>query len=209
MQRNKPWLAYVLQMVEPGDSAGGGGATAVAPPSVVAPAVSASDAGFTKADIDKAVSAALAEAARAGQAEQDELREKAARLDQIEEANRTAEERAAADLAKAKKDAETAKAEAVRYKAAAAAGIDPDSDDFALIGAGPEAEVMSRAKRVGELLAASLELEALKTQQQRPTNRPKPVLRSGAAPVDESTRVASMDAAHEAALRRGRVVPAK
>ena len=103
MQKNKPWLAYVLQMVEPGDAAGGGGATAVVPPSVVAPAVSASDAGFTKADIDKAVSAALA-----------------ARLDQIEEANRTAEERAAADLAKAKKDAETAKAEAVRYKAAAA-----------------------------------------------------------------------------------------
>ena len=60
-----------------------------------------------------------------------------------------------------------------------------------------------------ELLAASLELEALKTQQQRPTNRPKPVLRPGAAPVDESTRVASMDAAHEAALRRGRVVPTK
>lgn len=209
MQKNKPWLAYVLQMVEPGDAAGGGGATAVVPPSVVAPAVSASDAGFTKADIDKAVSAALAEAARAGQAEQDELREKAARLDQIEEANRTAEERAAADLAKAKKDAETAKAEAIRYKAAAAAGIDPDSDDFAFIGAGPEAEVVSRAKRVGELLAASLELEALKTQQQRPTNRPKPVLRPGAAPVDESTRVASMDAAHEAALRRGRVVPAK
>ena len=167
------------------------------------------DRTFTQDDLDKAVRDRL-NREKAKFADYDDLKAKADQLDQLTAAQKTAEQRAADDLAKAQKAAADALAEAVRYKAAGKAGIDPESDDFALIGSGDEETIMTRAARLGALLASERELARLKEQQDRAlvpeTGRPRPVLRPGATPVEDTGRPGSIDAAYEAALRRGRVI---
>ena len=166
---------------------------------------------FTQDDLDKAVSDRVnrEKAKLAKFADYDDLKAKAEQFDELTAAQKTAEQRAADDLAKAQKAAADALAEAVRYKAAGKAGIDPESDDFALIGSGDEETVMTRAARLGVLLASERELAQLKEQQGRTqlpdSGRPRPVLRPGATPVDVTGRPGSIDAAREAALRRGRI----
>ena len=166
---------------------------------------------FTQDDLDKAVSDRVnrEKAKLAKFADYDDLKAKAEQFDELTAAQKTAEQRAADDLAKAQKAAADALAEAVRYKAAGKAGIDPESDDFALIGSGDEETVMARAARMGALLASERELAQLKEQQGRTqvpdSGRPRPVLRPGATPVDATGRPGSIDAAREAALRRGRI----
>lgn len=166
------------------------------------------DRTFTQDDLDKAVRDRL-NREKAKFADYDDLKAKADQLDQLTAAQKTAEQRAADDLAKAQKAAADALAEAVRYKAAGKAGIDPESDDFALIGSGDEETVMTRAARLGALLASERELAQLKEQQGSKhvpdSGRPRPVLRPGATPVDATGRPGSIDAAREAALRRGRI----
>ena len=163
---------------------------------------------FTQDDLDKAVRDRL-NREKAKYADYGDLKSKADQLDQLTAAQKTAEQRAAEDLAKAQKAAADALAEAVRYKAAGKAGIDPESDDFALIGSGDEETVMARAARLGALLASERELSQLKEQQGRTqvpdSGRPRPVLRPGATPVEATGRPGSIDAAREAALRRGRI----
>ena len=163
---------------------------------------------FTQDDLDKAVRDRL-NREKAKFADYGDLKAKADQLDQLTAAQKTAEQRAADDLAKAQKAAADALADAVRYKAAGKAGIDPESDDFALIGSGDEETVMTRAARLGVLLASERELAQLKEQQGRTqlpdSGRPRPVLRPGATPVDATGRPGSIDAAREAALRRGRI----
>ena len=167
---------------------------------------------FTQDDLDKAVRDRL-NREKAKFADYGDLKAKADQLDQLTAAQKTAEQRAADDLAKAQKAAADALAEAVRYKAAGKAGIDPESDDFALIGSGDEETVMTRAARLGALLASERELAQLKEQQGRTqlpdSGRPRPVLRPGATPVDATGRPGSIDAAREAALRRGRISDAQ
>ena len=166
---------------------------------------------FTQDDLDKAVSDRVnrEKAKLAKFADYDDLKAKAEQFDELTAAQKTAEQRAADDLAKAQKAAADALAEAVRYKAAGKAGIDPESDDFALIGSGDEETVMTRAARLGVLLASERELAQLKEQQGRTqlpdSGRPRPVLRPGATPVEDTGRPGSIDAAREAALRRGRI----
>lgn len=166
------------------------------------------DRTFTQDDLDKAVRDRL-NREKAKFADYDDLKAKADQLDQLTAAQKTAEQRAADDLAKAQNAAADALAEAVRYKAAGKAGIDPESDDFALIGSGDEETVMTRAARLGALLASERELAQLKEQQGSKhvpdSGRPRPVLRPGATPVDATGRPGSIDAAREAALRRGRI----
>ena len=163
---------------------------------------------FTQDDLDKAVRDRL-NREKAKYADYGDLKAKADQYDELTAAQKTAEQRAADDLAKAQKAAADALAEAVRYKAAGKAGIDPESDDFALIGSGDEETVMARAARLGALLASERELSQLKEQQGRTqvpdSGRPRPVLRPGATPVDATGRPGSIDAAREAALRRGRI----
>jgi hypothetical protein len=163
---------------------------------------------FTQDDLDKAVRDRL-NREKAKFADYGDLKAKADQLDQLTAAQKTAEQRAADDLAKAQKAAADALADAVRYKAAGKAGIDPESDDFALIGSGDEETVMTRAARLGALLASERELAQLKEQQGSKhvpdSGRPRPVLRPGATPVDATGRPGSIDAAREAALRRGRI----
>lgn len=201
-QSLRPWLMFVD---DPSNEGGGGG----------------SDTGeqqhddggkpertFTQDDLDKAVRDRL-NREKAKFADYGDLKAKADQLDQLTAAQKTAEQRAADDLAKAQKAAADALADAVRYKAAGKAGIDPESDDFALIGSGDEETVMTRAARLGALLASERELAQLKEQQGRTqvpdSGRPRPVLRPGATPVDATGRPGSIDAAREAALRRGRI----
>ena len=197
----RPWLMFVD---DPSNEGGGGSDTGDQ---------QQDDGGkpertFTQDDLDKAVRDRL-NREKAKYADYGDLKAKADQLDQLTAAQKTAEQRAADDLAKAQKAAADALAEAVRYKAAGKAGIDPESDDFALIGSGDEETVMTRAARLGALLASERELAQLKEQQGRTqlpdSGRPRPVLRPGATPVDATGRPGSIDAAREAALRRGRI----
>lgn len=200
-QSLRPWLMFVD---DPSNDGGGGSDTGEQ---------QQDDGGkpertFTQDDLDKAVRDRL-NREKAKFADYGDLKAKADQLDQLTAAQKTAEQRAADDLAKAQKAAADALAEAVRYKAAGKAGIDPESDDFALIGSGDEETVMTRAARLGVLLASERELAQLKEQQGRTqlpdSGRPRPVLRPGATPVDATGRPGSIDAAREAALRRGRI----
>ena len=203
-QSLRPWLMFA---VDPSNDGGGGSDTGEQ---------HHDDGGkpertFTQDDLDKAVSERVnrEKAKLAKFADYDDLKAKAEQFDQLTAAQKTAEQRAADDLAKAQKAAADALAEAVRYKAAGKAGIDPESDDFALIGSGDEETVMTRAARLGALLASERELAQLKEQQGRTqlpdSGRPRPVLRPGATPVEATGRPGSIDAAREAALRRGRI----
>ena len=204
-QSLRPWLMFVD---DPSNEGGGGGSDT---------GEQQQDNGgkpertFTQDDLDKAVSDRVnrEKAKLAKFADYDDLKAKAEQFDELTAAQKTAEQRAADDLAKAQKAAADALAEAVRYKAAGKAGIDPESDDFALIGSGDEETVMTRAARLGVLLASERELAQLMEQQGRTqlpdSGRPRPVLRPGATPVEDTGRPGSIDAAYEAALRRGRV----
>lgn len=204
-QSLRPWLMFVD---DPSNEGGGGGSDT---------GEQQQDNGgkpertFTQDDLDKAVSDRVnrEKAKLAKFADYDDLKAKAEQFDELTAAQKTAEQRAADDLAKAQKAAADALADAVRYKAAGKAGIDPESDDFALIGSGDEETVMARAARLGALLASERELAQLKEQQGRTqvpdSGRPRPVLRPGATPVDATGRPGSIDAAREAALRRGRI----
>ena len=200
-QSLRPWLMFA---VDPSNDGGGGSDTGEQ---------HHDDGGkpertFTQDDLDKAVRDRL-NREKAKYADYGDLKAKAEQYDELTAAQKTAEQRAAEDLAKAQKAAADALAEAVRYKAAGKAGIDPESDDFALIGSGDEETVMTRAARLGALLASERELSQLKEQQGRTqvpdSGRPRPVLRPGATPVEATGRPGSIDAAREAALRRGRI----
>ena len=199
-QSLRPWLMFT---VDPSNEGGGGDTGEQQQDDGGKP-----ERTFTQDDLDKAVRDRL-NREKAKYADYGDLKAKADQYDELTAAQKTAEQRAAEDLAKAQKAAADALAEAVRYKAAGKAGIDPESDDFALIGSGDEETVMTRAARLGALLASERELAQLKEQQGRThlpdSGRPRPVLRPGATPVDATGRPGSIDAAREAALRRGRI----
>ena len=197
---HRPWLMFT---VDPSNEGGGGDTGEQQQDDGGKP-----ERTFTQDDLDKAVRDRL-NREKAKYADYGDLKAKADQYDELTAAQKTAEQRAAEDLAKAQKAAADALAEAVRYKAAGKAGIDPESDDFALIGSGDEETVMARAARLGALLASERELSQLKEQQGRTqgpdSGRPRPVLRPGATPVEATGRPGSIDAAREAALRRGRI----
>lgn len=199
-QSLRPWLMFT---VDPSNEGGGGDTGEQQQDDGGKP-----ERTFTQDDLDKAVRDRL-NREKAKYADYGDLKAKADQYDELTAAQKTAEQRAADDLAKAQKAAADALAEAVRYKAAGKAGIDPESDDFALIGSGDEETVMARAARLGALLASERELSQLKEQQGRTqvpdSGRPRPVLRPGATPVEATGRPGSIDAAREAALRRGRI----
>lgn len=115
-----------------------------------------------------------------------DLKAKAAKLDELEEQSKTEQQRAAEAAARAQKDAEDARTETLRYKAAATHGVDPDN--FDLLGSGTEEEVAARAERVGGFLKMQAEneqlkaeLDALKQGKTAPTHhRPTAALKPGA-----------------------------
>lgn len=124
----------------------------------------------------------------------------AKRLHDIEDRDKSEQQRAADALAKAQQDAALAQAETVRYKAAATHGI--TGDDIDLIGSGDEDTVMSRAARLGKLLADSRELAGLR-RQSAPTGRPVPNLRPGATPTPVDLKPSAKDEVAELIAARG------
>lgn len=116
----------------------------------------------------------------------DDLKKKAEQFDAAQEAAKSEQERAADAARKAQADADSARSEALRYKAAATHKVDPDY--FDLLGSGTEEEIASRAERVGGLLQVQAENEQLKAElealrQGKPaplTQRPTAALKPGA-----------------------------
>lgn len=107
-----------------------------------------------------------------------ELRPKAEQFTALEEASKSEAQRLAEAAQTAQRDAETARAEATRYKAAATYGI--GADHFDLLGSGSEDEITARAEKIASLVAA----QAAATQTVTPpATRPVEQLRPGATPA--------------------------
>lgn len=112
----------------------------------------------------------------------------AKRLQEIEDSQKSEQQRHADAAARAQQDAAEARAEALRYKAAATHKV--ETDYFDLLGTGTEDEVNDRAQRVGGLIALKsendqlkAELEALRAGKPAPASgRPTPLLKPGATP---------------------------
>lgn len=146
-----------------GESAGGGGPTPTEPAATL-----------TQEDVQRVLAERL-KRERAKYADYDELKKAAAKLRAIEDADKTAQQKAAEEVAAAKAEAEAAKADVIRFRVAAEHGV--TGADIDLIGVGSEDDVAGRAKRVGVLLAAERELAELKKAQadagkQAPQQRP-------------------------------------
>lgn len=192
-----------------GSSQGAGGSSQpaglyVAEPQQQKPQQGSSDAKFTQEDLERILGERVARERRDAQRETEELREKAAKYDETVEAQKSAETRAAEALAQAQRDAEAAKLDAARYRAAASHGINGDYID--LLSGGKDVD--THAQRLGELIKAKNELDALRElENNRPqyTGVPRPNLRPGTAGADEDPAPSSADAARAAAERRGRV----
>ncbi|HET8537612.1 MAG TPA: hypothetical protein VFL73_10585 [Solirubrobacteraceae bacterium] len=90
--------------------------------------------------------------ARAKPADYDDLKAKAARLDEIEQANKSEIEKANEAKAKAEADAATARAEALRLRVAAKHGISDEDADLFLTGT-DEATLTKQAERLSERVA--------------------------------------------------------
>jgi hypothetical protein len=117
-----------------------------------------------------------------------ELEPQAKQFQALEEASKTEAQRLSEAAELAKQDAASARAEAVRYKAAATYGI--SADHFDLLGSGTEEEISARAEKVAGLLAAQAQPTVPPTS--TPPTRPVEQLRPGATPsglVDEDEAV--------------------
>lgn len=114
--------------------------------------------------------------------------EAAKRLQEIEDAQKTAEQKAAESAARSQQELLEARSDAARYKAAAKFQV--PEDYFDLLGTGDEEQIVGRAERLGSLIGLQAEngrlkaeLDALKAG--RPaTVRPTEQLRPGATPVE-------------------------
>jgi hypothetical protein len=122
-----------------------------------------------------------------------ELEPQAAKARELEEAQQTEAERIAARATAAERERDEARADGLRYKAAAAHGI--GEDYFDLLGSGDEEAIKSRAERVGSLIKAQSEIaqlraevEALRAGKPVPNGaRPIESLRPGATPTDNQS----------------------
>jgi hypothetical protein len=104
----------------------------------------------------------------------------AKRLQELDDAAKTDAQRIAEETARAQQERDEARAETLRYKAAATHRV--SEANFDLLGTGTEEEITARAKRVGELEAAAAELKALKDAQQ-----PQEPQGDGTGPVKKLT----------------------
>jgi hypothetical protein len=116
-----------------------------------------------------------------------ELEPLASKAQELEAAQQTEAERIAARATAAERERDDARAEGLRYKAAATHGI--GEDYFDLLGTGDAETISGRAERVGGLLKENAtlraEIEALKAGKPAPTNgRPVEQLKPGATPTN-------------------------
>lgn len=120
----------------------------------------------------------------------DEQKTQLAEYQKVVEASKTEAQRLADSAAAAQREAETAKAEAIRYKAAATHKI--GAEHFDLLGTGTEDEVLARAEKVAALLTAQAAVVPPVVPPTTPTTRPVEQLQPGATPagaVDEDELV--------------------
>lgn len=110
-----------------------------------------------------------------------ELEPLADQFRRLEDASKSEAQRLAEAAETAKRDAESARAEAIRYRVAATHKL--DADDFDLLGSGTEEEITGRAQRIAALKAAS----AAPAPSTVPPSRPVEQLRPGATPSDAET----------------------
>lgn len=154
-----------------------------------APATDAPTTEETPADLGDAGKRAI----EAMKAERDAARREARanadaakRLAEFEESQKTEAQKIADRAAAAERERDEAKADGLRYKAAAKHGV--DEDHFDLLGTGDEETIAGRAERVGGLLKLAAENEQLKAEidalkQGKPspaTTRPTAALKPGA-----------------------------
>lgn len=150
-------LAHRVAFVTDGDNAGGD--TQPADP----PKDSDKDKPkFTDADLKRVIDERVRRE-REKYADYSDLQNAAARLKEIEDRDKSAQEKAAEEIARAQREVEKAKADAIRFKAAATYGI--TGDDINLVPSGTESDVNAAAERIGTLIAAERELASLKGQQ--------------------------------------------
>lgn len=115
--------------------------------------------------------------------------EAAKRLAELEESQKTEQQKIADRATAAERERDEAKADGLRYKAAAKHGI--GEDYFDLLGTGDEEAIQGRAERVGGLLKLATENEQLKAENEalkagKPVpngGRPTEQLRPGATPT--------------------------
>jgi hypothetical protein len=107
-----------------------------------------------------------------------ELKPMADQFRALEESTKSETQRFAEAAEAAKRDAENARAEAIRYKAAATHGI--SADHFDLLGSGTEEEVTARAQKIAALISA--QSQPAPPPATAPQRRPVEQLRPGATP---------------------------
>lgn len=120
--------------------------------------------------------------------------EAAKRLAEIEDAQKTEQQRIADRQMQIERERDEARAEGLRYKAAAKHGI--GEDHFDLLGTGDEETIGRRAERLGSLLKTAseveqlrAEVEALRAGKPAPTTaRPVEALKPGATPENAQTQ---------------------
>lgn len=103
-----------------------------------------------------------------------ELEPQAALAAQLEEASKSEAQRLQEAAEASRRDAEAAKADALRYRLAAKHGI--PEEDFDLLGSGTEEQIEARAQRIASYRAA--------TATPPPAGRTTERLRPGASPTD-------------------------
>lgn len=138
--------------------------------------------------------------------------DKAKRLDEIEEAKKTEDEKRADADAKQKQETENLRLENMRLRAAGAnsiSGEDEDGVEYAdLIGGSDEESITRNAKSIGRLLAAAKERDDLKNRYEkggRPTTgRPTGNLRPGSLPPGEDLQRGGGGGITEAERRFGK-----
>lgn len=114
----------------------------------------------------------------------------AKRLAEIEDAQKSEQQKIIDRQTAIERERDEAKADGLRYKAAAKHGI--GEDYFDLLGSGDEEAIVGRAERVGTLIRENAEmkaeLEALRAGKPAPsTGRPTAALKPGATPEDNKT----------------------
>lgn len=120
-----------------------------------------------------------------------ELEPKAQMAERLEEASKTELQRLQEAHEQARRDADTSRADAIRFRAAAKHGI--SEEDFDLLGTGDEDQIEARAQRIAALRAASAPTPP-------PAGRSKEQLRPGATPGEP---LSAEDADYQALFGQG------
>lgn len=166
--------------------------TPVETPAPVEPVAQTPEPGKSFSQED--VNAMLAKQKREQFGDYGDLKAKATKLAELEQAQMTEAEKVAERAAAAERERDEARATTLRYDAAITHGI--GKDHFDLLGSGDEAAIGARAEKLGALLKTAAEVdqlraevEALRAGKPVPTNgRPVEALKPGATPENSQSQ---------------------